>query len=149
MAPDIWHYAYLGTTLGYNPFGYPVPPNMSGVENQCRSNSNDVVLVDYNASVFPSSDYLGPISTYYLDSGNGRSLVFGIFTDVVQSNPVFISFFDRIFQDYAVNRSTAPYTGNPGPSIPGIILPPPKKDSKLELENKIRRKMGLPEISGR
>jgi len=112
-APDISNYAYLGTTLGYNPFGYPVPPNTSGVENQYRSNSNDVVLVDYEASVSPSSNYLGPISTYYLDSGSGRCLVFGIFTDVVQPNPVFLSFFDQIFQDYAVNRSTAPFTELP------------------------------------
>jgi hypothetical protein len=148
-APDISDYAYLGTTLGYNPFAYPVHPNTSGVENQYRSNPRDVVLVDYEASVSPSTHYLGPISTYYLDSGKGRSLVFGLFTDVIQSNPVFLSFFDQIFQDYGVNRSTAPYTGNPGPSVPATISPPPKDDSVLKLENKVRRNMGLPQVSGR
>jgi hypothetical protein len=97
-APDILHFAYLDTTLEYNPFGYPVPPHLSSVENQYRSNPNDVVLVDYKASVSPSTEYLGPISTYYLDSGKGRCLVMGITTDVIQNNPVFLSFFDQIFQ---------------------------------------------------
>ncbi len=146
-APSITQFAYLVTTLEYNLFGYPTPPNMSGVENQYRSSPNDVVLVDYNASVTPSDWYLGPISTYYLDSGNGRSLVFGLFTDVIQTNPVFLSFFDKIFQKYAVERSTATFTENPGPTVPSIRHPPPKMSSGLKLENKIRKKMGLPEIS--
>jgi len=74
----------------------------------------------------------------------------GITTDVIQTrnrnnNQVFLSFFDQIFQTYAVSRSKALYTGNPGSSAAGM-KPPTIRGQKLELENKVRKSMGLEEV---
>ena len=41
-----------------------------------------------------------------------EDLVFSLFTDVIQTNPVFLSFFDEVFHKYAVERSTTSFTEN-------------------------------------
>src|SRR5215831_2501961 len=113
-------------------------------KNQYRSNSNDVVLLDYEASVSPSSNYLGPISTYYLDSGSGRSLVFGIFTDLLQSNPVFLSFFDQIFrimQSIVQQHLLQEIPGQPSPVLDYLL---PRMIPNLNWRTRYERRWDCP-----
>ena len=113
---------------------------MSGVENQYRSNANDVVIQDYQATAVSPYQLLGPISTYYLDYGNqgGRSLVMGLFTDILQSNANFQAFFNSVFRTYGIDRSTAPFTGPTFKHVPDneTIIPPPEQEGKRKIEEK-------------
>jgi hypothetical protein len=159
-APDILHFSYCGTVLGFDPFGYPAAPKNSGAENQYVSNPADMILLEYQPrliSPYNSDPIMNgwpkPIATYLLDYKKGRSLVFGLFTDIVQSHPSFLKFFDKVFEDYAILRSTSQLpkefmpTHNPrsGPAPMTHVDP---NDPKQVLEEKIRAHMAFQNLNG-
>jgi hypothetical protein len=163
-APDIQDYSFLGTVLGYDPFGYPQPKGNpqpqgnSGIENQYVSNSLDMIILDYKPYLidpFNQHDVMKgwpkQIATYTLDYKKGRSLIFGLFTDVVQTNPTFLKFFDKVFDEYAILRSTLPLAKEfipphnprvePASLLPMSVGPVDPNDPKQVLEERIREHM--------
>jgi hypothetical protein len=63
-------------------------------------------------------------------------------SDVVQSNPKFLTFFDQIFETYGVQRSIAQFKGSLGPSIKGTV-PVTGPNEKSVLERRAAKAMDI------
>jgi hypothetical protein len=82
-----------------NPFGY-VPH-----EEQYVTNPNDIILLNYNASL-PSRYYLllskPVIATYELNYQNGKVIALGIYSDDIISNARFNRYLDSLLLQYDI-----------------------------------------------
>jgi hypothetical protein len=87
------------TTFANNPFGY------KSHEEQYLTNPNDIILLNYNASVLNPNpklsrnatiDHEYVVATYGLSYEKGKVISFGIFSDDLMNHPKFIIFFDHL-----------------------------------------------------
>src|SRR5690606_11170224 len=81
----------------YDPFGY----NAVGHEENYITNSSAVVITDYQATVNASKT----VATYYMDYGEGRVIVFGLFAENLTLNPLFVQYFDYVLLQYAFGET--------------------------------------------
>ncbi len=70
-------------------------------EEQCLTNPNDRILLNYGASVSDKQTTLDPvIATYELNYQKGKVIGLGIFSDDVITNSKFKKFFDSLLLQY-------------------------------------------------
>jgi hypothetical protein len=86
-----------------NPFGYRAH------EEQYITNPNDIILLNYNASLLSSYNnyhalslsYKRPvIASYELNYGKGRVISLGIYSDDIVTNGTFLKYFDSLLSKY-------------------------------------------------
>jgi N,N-dimethylformamidase beta subunit-like, C-terminal len=81
-----------------NPFGY-LPH-----EEQYITNPKDIILLNYNATISPSTNRTGSVvvATYELNYLKGRVIALGLYSDDIIINGAFDRYFDRLILQYAV-----------------------------------------------
>jgi N,N-dimethylformamidase beta subunit-like, C-terminal len=84
-----------------NPFGY------KHHEEQCLTNPNDMILMNYNAVVMSTKKYHPPvakpvIATHQLNYQKGRVIILGLYSDDVISNGNFDKFFDGLLLQHSL-----------------------------------------------
>jgi N,N-dimethylformamidase beta subunit-like protein len=86
--------------FGNDPFGY------QHHEEQYVTNPNDVILLNYNASVSNWKGYSGGvvIATYELNYGNGKVIALGIYSDDVIANGKFDRYLDSLLLKYGTRQ---------------------------------------------
>jgi hypothetical protein len=86
------------TRFAYNPFGY------TAHEEQYVTNPNDIILLDYNASL--PKNYLLPIkhvvATYELNYQRGKVIALGIYSDDIIANGKFDRYLDSLLLQYSL-----------------------------------------------
>jgi hypothetical protein len=71
-------------------------------EEQYLTNPNDLIIMNYHASVSKGSKTVDPlIATYELNYQKGKVIVLGIYSDDVIANSQFIKFLDTLLVKYA------------------------------------------------
>jgi N,N-dimethylformamidase beta subunit-like, C-terminal len=81
-----------------NPFGY-LPH-----EEQYITNPKDIILLNYNATISPSTNRTGSVvvATYELNYLKGRVIALGLYSDDIIINGAFDRYFDSLILQYAV-----------------------------------------------
>jgi len=81
-----------------NPFGY------SPHEEQYITNPKDIILLNYNATISPSTNRTGSVvvATYELNYLKGRVIALGLYSDDIIVNGNFDRYFDNLVLQYAV-----------------------------------------------
>jgi hypothetical protein len=87
-------------TFANNPFGY------RHHEEQYLTNPNDIILLNYNASI---SDWKrapdeAVVATYELNYGNGKVIALGIYSDDIMHNGRFDRYLDSLLLKYAIHQ---------------------------------------------
>jgi N,N-dimethylformamidase beta subunit-like, C-terminal len=86
------------TRFAYNPFGY------TAHEEQYVTNPNDIILLDYNASL--PKNYLLPVkhvvATYELNYQRGKVIAIGIYSDDIIANGKFDRYLDSLLLQYSL-----------------------------------------------
>jgi len=81
-----------------NPFGY------SPHEEQYITNPKDIILLNYNATISPSTNRTGSVvvATYELNYLKGKVIAIGLYSDDIIVNGAFDRYFDSLILQYAV-----------------------------------------------
>ncbi len=81
-----------------NPFGYK--PH----EEQYITNPKDIILLNYNATISPSTNRTGSVvvATYELNYLKGKVIALGLYSDDIIVNGAFDRYFDSLILQYAV-----------------------------------------------
>ena len=81
-----------------NPFGYK--PH----EEQYITNPKDIILLNYNATISPSTNKTGSVvvATYELNYLKGKVIALGLYSDDIIVNGAFDRYFDSLILQYAV-----------------------------------------------
>jgi hypothetical protein len=81
-----------------NPFAY------SPHEEQYITNPKDIILLNYNATISPSTNRTGSVvvATYELNYLKGRVIALGLYSDDIIVNGAFDRYFDSLILQYAV-----------------------------------------------
>ena len=83
--------------VGNNPFGY------RHHEEQYVTNPNDIILLNYNATVsnWKNVPDRAVVATYELNYGTGKVIALGIYSDDIISDGSFDRYFDSLLMKYA------------------------------------------------
>jgi len=87
-------------TFGNDPFEY------RHHEEQYVSNPNDVILLNYNATIsnWKNAPNRAVVATYELNYGRGKVIALGIYSDDIISNGSFDKYLDSVLLKYAIGQ---------------------------------------------
>jgi hypothetical protein len=88
-------------TFGNNPFGY------QHHEEQYVTNPNDIILLNYNATIsnWKNAPSRAVVATYELNYGKGKVIALGIYSDDIISEGSFDRYFDSLLMKYASHHN--------------------------------------------
>jgi hypothetical protein len=87
-------------TFGNDPFEY------RHHEEQYVTNPNDVILLNYNATIsnWKNAPNRAVVATYELNYGRGQVIALGIYSDDIISNGSFDKYLDTVLLKYAIGQ---------------------------------------------
>lgn len=96
---DAYIHKYSNGTFIYQYQNDPFNYGRVRFEDSSVTNPDNHVIIDYKISQPGKS-----VETYWRSYGNGRVIVFGIYSERVRNNPNFLNFYDKVLTDYIFRR---------------------------------------------